>query len=133
MRRRSKKPSFASPKNGKSQSVSRTTGLPEAYETRVGERGVALSGGQRQRLSIARGVVPGPGVMIFDDSTAAIDAVSDRTSPSGGSIGGGQYPSPGSGLRRSGLGIAPRAPVRVRHDSRDTARRTGVCDVHHAE
>lgn len=53
-------------------------GLPTAYETRVGERGVALSGGQRQRMSIARGVVPGPGVMIFDDSTAAIDAVTER-------------------------------------------------------
>ena len=53
-------------------------GLPETYETRVGERGVALSGGQRQRMSIARGVVPGPGVMIFDDSTAAIDAVTER-------------------------------------------------------
>ena len=53
-------------------------GLPEDYETRVGERGVALSGGQRQRMSIARGVVPGPGVMIFDDSTAAIDAVTER-------------------------------------------------------
>lgn len=54
------------------------SGLPAAYETRVGERGVALSGGQRQRMSIARGVVPGPGVMIFDDSTAAIDAVTER-------------------------------------------------------
>jgi ATP-binding cassette subfamily B protein len=53
-------------------------GLPQNYETRVGERGVALSGGQRQRMSIARGVVPGPGVMIFDDSTAAIDAVTER-------------------------------------------------------
>ena len=53
-------------------------GLPAAYETRVGERGVALSGGQRQRMSIARGVVPGPGVMIFDDFTAAIDAVTER-------------------------------------------------------
>jgi ATP-binding cassette subfamily B protein len=53
-------------------------GLPQAYDTRVGERGVALSGGQRQRMSIARGVVPGPGVMIFDDSTAAIDAVTER-------------------------------------------------------
>jgi len=52
--------------------------LPGAYDTRVGERGVALSGGQRQRMSIARGVVPGPGVMIFDDSTAAIDAVTER-------------------------------------------------------
>jgi ATP-binding cassette subfamily B protein len=52
--------------------------LPGAYETRIGERGVALSGGQRQRLSIARGVVPGPGIMIFDDSTAAIDAVTEK-------------------------------------------------------
>lgn len=53
-------------------------GLPDAYETRVGERGVALSGGQRQRMSIARGVVPEPGIVIFDDSTAAIDAVTEK-------------------------------------------------------
>ncbi len=52
--------------------------LPQGYGTRVGERGVALSGGQRQRMSIARGVVPGPGIMIFDDSTAAIDAVTEK-------------------------------------------------------
>ena len=52
--------------------------LPAQYDTRVGERGVALSGGQRQRMSIARGVVPGPGIMVFDDSTAAIDAVTER-------------------------------------------------------
>jgi ATP-binding cassette, subfamily B, multidrug efflux pump len=52
--------------------------LPLKYGTRVGERGVALSGGQRQRMSIARGVVPGPGIMIFDDSTAAIDAVTEK-------------------------------------------------------
>ena len=54
------------------------SGLPQGYDTRVGERGVALSGGQRQRMSIARGVAPGPGLMIFDDSTAAIDAVTER-------------------------------------------------------
>lgn len=53
-------------------------GLPQGYETRVGERGVALSGGQRQRMSIARGVVPAPGIMVLDDSTAAIDAVTER-------------------------------------------------------
>jgi ATP-binding cassette subfamily B protein len=53
-------------------------GLPEAYGARVGERGVALSGGQRQRMSIARGIVPGPGVIIFDDSAAAIDALTEQ-------------------------------------------------------
>ncbi len=52
--------------------------LPDGYETRVGERGVALSGGQRQRLSIARGVVADPEIMIFDDSTAAIDALTEQ-------------------------------------------------------
>ena len=52
--------------------------LPETYETRVGERGLALSGGQRQRLTIARGVAPEPGLIIFDDSAAAIDAVTER-------------------------------------------------------
>jgi ATP-binding cassette subfamily B multidrug efflux pump len=49
-------------------------GLPGEYDTVVGERGVSLSGGQRQRLSIARTLVLKPAVMIFDDSTAAIDA-----------------------------------------------------------
>ena len=49
-------------------------GLPADYDTVVGERGVSLSGGQRQRLSIARSLVLKPAVMIFDDSTAAIDA-----------------------------------------------------------
>ncbi|WP_427857109.1 ABC transporter ATP-binding protein [Devosia litorisediminis] len=49
-------------------------GLPAGYDTVVGERGVSLSGGQRQRLSIARSLVLKPAVMVFDDSTAAIDA-----------------------------------------------------------
>ncbi|QQR38182.1 ABC transporter ATP-binding protein [Devosia rhizoryzae] len=49
-------------------------GLPADYSTVVGERGVSLSGGQRQRLSIARSLVLKPAVMVFDDSTAAIDA-----------------------------------------------------------
>ncbi|QQR37681.1 ABC transporter ATP-binding protein [Devosia oryziradicis] len=49
-------------------------GLPATYGTVVGERGVSLSGGQRQRLSIARSLVLRPAVMVFDDSTAAIDA-----------------------------------------------------------
>ncbi len=49
-------------------------GLPKKYQTVVGERGVSLSGGQRQRLSIARTLMMEPAVLIFDDSTAAIDA-----------------------------------------------------------
>ena len=49
-------------------------GLPHQYGTVVGERGVSLSGGQRQRLSIARTLMKNPAVLIFDDSTAAIDA-----------------------------------------------------------
>jgi ATP-binding cassette subfamily B multidrug efflux pump len=51
--------------------------LPDRYDARVGERGVSLSGGQRQRASIARGILPGPGVVVLDDSTAAIDAVTE--------------------------------------------------------
>ncbi|WP_370637162.1 ABC transporter ATP-binding protein [Phyllobacterium chamaecytisi] len=53
-------------------------GLPMGYDTVVGERGVSLSGGQRQRLSIARTLMLRPAVMVFDDSTAAIDAGTEQ-------------------------------------------------------
>jgi ATP-binding cassette subfamily B protein len=52
--------------------------LPESYDTLVGERGVSLSGGQRQRLSIARAILPDAKVLVFDDSTAAVDAATER-------------------------------------------------------
>lgn len=52
--------------------------LPAGYDTIVGERGVSLSGGQRQRLSIARSVMLTPQIMVFDDSTAAIDAATEQ-------------------------------------------------------
>lgn len=52
--------------------------LPAAYETLVGERGVSLSGGQRQRLTIARAILPDARVLVFDDSTAAVDAATER-------------------------------------------------------
>ena len=52
--------------------------LPGGYGTLVGERGVSLSGGQRQRLSIARSIMLHPQVIVFDDSTAAIDAATEQ-------------------------------------------------------
>ncbi len=53
-------------------------GLPEAYRALVGERGVSLSGGQRQRLAIARAILPEARLLVFDDSSAAIDAGTER-------------------------------------------------------
>lgn len=52
--------------------------LPAGYKTVVRERGVSLSGGQRQRLAIARTMMLRPSVIIFDDSTAAIDAATEQ-------------------------------------------------------
>ncbi|WP_407067730.1 ABC transporter ATP-binding protein [Mesorhizobium sp. CU2] len=53
-------------------------GLPTGYTTIVGERGASLSGGQRQRLTIARSLMLRPSVLIFDDSTAAVDAGTEQ-------------------------------------------------------
>jgi len=53
-------------------------GLPRGYDTLVGERGMSLSGGQRQRLAIARSILIGAPILVFDDSTAAVDAGTEK-------------------------------------------------------
>jgi ATP-binding cassette, subfamily B, heavy metal transporter len=53
-------------------------GLPDGYETRVGERGLKLSGGEKQRVGIARTLLKDPPILILDEATSALDTQTER-------------------------------------------------------
>lgn len=51
--------------------------LPDGFATRIGERGLTLSGGQRQRLTLARAFYTDPPILVLDDATSAVDAITE--------------------------------------------------------